>query len=250
MLIDSHCHVLKSEYSNPDSVIIESFNQGVKKIIINGYDLQSSMEAVFLAQKYENIYAAIGIGPQNIDDFNNVVFQKLDALASSNKVVAIGEIGLDYYWTKDNKKLQIDVFKNMLTLAKKHNLPVIVHSRKSFLDTYNFLKEYNVRGILHCYSGSVEMAKDFINLGFLIGIGGVVTFKNAKELINVVKEIDLRYLSLETDSPYLSPEPYRGKQNNPKNVILVAQKIAEIKGISTDTVIRVTGNSVRTKFDL
>lgn len=250
MLIDSHCHVLKSEYSNPDSVITESFNNGVEKLIINGYDLQSSIESVLLAQKYENVYAAIGIGPQNVDGYDNSVYQKLDNLASSNKVVAIGEIGLDYYWTKENKNLQIDVFKSMLTLAKKHNLPVIVHSRKAFLDTYNYLKEYNINGILHCYSGSVEMAKDFINLGFLIGIGGVVTFKNAKELVNVVKETDLRYLSLETDSPYLSPEPYRGNKNKPKNVIFVAQKIAEIKGISTDDVIRVTGNSVCTKFDL
>ncbi len=250
MLIDSHCHVLKSEYSNPDSIIKKSLSSGIDKLIINGYDLKSSMEAVYLAQKYENIYAAVGIGPENIDNLDSDVYEKLDKLATSSKVVAIGEIGLDYYWTKENKKIQLDVFKNMLNIAKKHKLPVIVHSRKAFLDSYNILKEYNINGILHCYSGSVEMAKKFIKLGFLLGIGGVVTFKNAKELINVVKEIDLNYLSLETDSPYLSPEPYRGKPNKPENIILVAQKIAKIKGISVEEVISTTGNSVCAKFDL
>lgn len=250
MLIDSHCHVLKSEYPNPDSVIMESIESGVDKIIINGCDLKSSIEAVLLAKKYENVYAAVGVGPENIDDFDNNAYQRISDLAASNKVVAIGEIGLDYYWTKENKELQINVFKRMLDIAKKNNLPVIVHSRKAFLDTYNILKEYNINGILHCYSGSVEMAQKFINLGFLLGIGGVVTFKNAKELISVVKEVDVRNISLETDSPYLSPEPYRGKQNEPKNVILVAQKIAQIKGMTTDEVIRITGESVSSKFDL
>ncbi len=250
MLIDSHCHILKNEYSNPDKVIKESFKSGVDKLIINGYDLESSIEAVALANKYENVYAAVGIGPENIDDLKESFIDKINELSKLKKVVAVGEIGLDYYWTKDNKDKQIYVFKNMLKIAKENKLPVIVHCRKAFLDTYNLLKEYNIKGILHCYSGSIEMAHKFIKLGFLLGIGGVITFKNAKELTGVVKEIDLSNFSLETDSPYLSPEPYRGKTNSPSNINLVAKKIAQIKQIKEDEVIDITGNNVSSKFDL
>lgn len=250
MLIDSHCHVLSSEYENPFSVIEDALKAGVDKIIINGYDVKSSIEAVSLANKYENVYASVGISPQNVDDLNDNAYDMINELIVNDKVIAVGEIGLDYYWTKENKDTQILVFKKMLEIAKKHDLPVIVHSRKAFLDTYNLLKEYNVNGILHCYSGSLEMAHKFINLGFLLGIGGVITFKNAKILQEVVKNIDVKYLSLETDSPYLSPEPYRGKKNTPKNVVLVAEKIAQIKGVSKSEVIRISGESVSSKFDL
>jgi TatD DNase family protein len=250
MLIDSHCHVLSSEYENPLSVIEDALKAGVDKIIINGYDVKSSIEAVSLANKYENVYASVGISPQNVDDLNDNAYDMINELIVNDKVVAVGEIGLDYYWTKENKDTQILVFKKMLEIAKKHDLPVIVHSRKAFLDTYNLLKEYNVNGILHCYSGSLEMAHKFINLGFLLGIGGVITFKNAKILQEVVKNIDVKYLSLETDSPYLSPEPYRGKKNTPKNVVLVAEKIAQIKGVSKSEVIRISGEAVSSKFDL
>lgn len=250
MLIDSHCHILKSEYENPDEIIKDSFLSGINKLIISGYDLKSSVEAVDLANKYENVYASIGIGPENINGFNDYVCKKISKLASSKKVVAIGEIGLDYYWTKDNKELQIDVFKKMLQVAEDNNLPVIIHCRESFLDTYNLLKEYNVNGILHCYSGSLEMANKFIKLGFLLGIGGVVTFKNAKTLKEIVKNIDIANFSLETDSPYLSPEPFRGKVNTPKNVIKVAEEIANLKSLTIDEVIHTTGLSVSSKFDL
>ena len=250
MLIDSHCHVLSEEYDDPNNIIKETLNSMVDKIIINGYDLKSSIEAVSLSEKYENVYAAIGIGPENVCDINDDIIEKIKMILTSNKVVAIGEIGLDYYWTKENKESQISVFRHMLKIAKKNNLPVIVHCRNAFKDTYDLLKEYNVNGILHCYSGSVEMAKSFIDLGFLLGIGGVITFKNAKELKDVVEKIDIHNLSLETDSPYLSPEPYRGKLNKPENVMLIAKKIAEIKGISLEEVINITGKSVCTKFDL
>ncbi len=250
MLIDSHCHVLKGEYENPETIIADTFASGVNKIIINGYDLQSSMEAVSFAKKYENVYAAVGIGPENIDGFNEGICEKIADLAKEKKVVAIGEIGLDYHWTKETKDMQIFVLKKMLEIASKNNLPVIVHCRKAFLDTYNLLKEYNINGILHCYSGSIEMAKEFIKLGFLLGIGGVVTFKNAKELKEVVKKIDVCNFSLETDSPYLSPEPFRGRLNMPKNVIKVAEEISRIKGISLEEVKAATSKAVCAKFDL
>lgn len=250
MLIDSHCHVLSSEYDNVDEIIKDSINSGVEKIIVNGYDLKTSKEAVELANKYDHVYAAVGIGPSNVTDVNDETYDIISKLSKEAKVVAIGEVGLDYYWTTKNKEMQLKVFKTMLKIAKTNNLPVIVHCRKSFLDTYNLLKESDLTGIIHCYSGSVDMAKRFIKLGFLLGIGGVITFKNAKSLKDVVKAIDINNFSLETDSPYLSPEPYRGKPNTPKNVKLVATEIANIKQVNLDEVIRVTGRSVCSKFDL
>lgn len=250
MLIDSHCHVLSSEYDNVDEIIKDSINSGVEKIIVNGYDLKTSKEAVELANKYDHVYAAVGIGPSNVTDVNDETYDIISKLAKESKVVAIGEVGLDYYWTTENKEMQLKVFKTMLKIAKTNNLPVIVHCRKSFLDTYNLLKESGLTGIIHCYSGSVDMAKRFIKLGFLLGIGGVITFKNAKSLKDVVKAIDINNFSLETDSPYLAPEPYRGKPNTPKNVKLVATEIANIKQVNLDEVIRVTGRSVCSKFDL
>ena len=250
MLIDTHCHVLKEEYENPEQIIEESFSKGMDKIIINGYDLKTSKEAVLLAEKHKNVYAAVGISPQNTDNVSLNDILEIEKLLFSNKVVAVGEIGLDYYWTKENKDKQIEIFKLFLSLAEKHKLPVIIHSRNAIFDTYELLKKYNITGILHCYSGSLDMAKKFIKLGFLIGIGGVVTFKNSKEIKEIVKEIKIDDISLETDSPYLSPEPLRGKKNIPFNVYLVAGKIAEIKGISIDEVIAKTGNTVTVKFDL
>lgn len=250
MLIDSHCHVLSSEYDNVDYVIKESFDAGVDKIIINGYDLQSSIEAVSLAAKYSNVYAAIGIGPENIDNLDNDYLKSIKSLLQSKKVVAIGEIGLDYYWTKDTKDIQINVFKSLLNVAVEHNLPVIVHNRDATNDVIKLLKEYKVVGIIHCFSGSLETAKELIKLGFLIGIGGVITFKNSKKLVDTVKNIPISSISLETDSPYLTPEPHRGHKNSPKEILYIARKVAELKDVSVDEVLHITGDSVGTIFDL
>lgn len=250
MLIDAHCHVLSSEYDDVNEIIKETLNSEVDKIIINGYDLESSKEAVFLAEKYDNVYAAVGIGPQNIDEVTTFDIEQIENLCSSKKVVAIGEIGLDYYWTIDMKQKQIEIFESMLTIAKNKKLPVIIHSRKAIFDTYNLVKEYNVTGIMHCFSGSSEMAKEFIKLGFLIGVGGVVTFKNSKEIKDVVSSIELDDIALETDSPYLTPEPFRGRKNIPSHVIYVVDKIADLKGVTRDVVIFKTSNAVTSKFDL
>ena len=250
MLIDSHCHILSCEYENPQDIINETFQSRVDKIIINGFDVESSKEAVLLAEKFDNVYAAVGIGPENIENITDWGINEIENLVSSKKVVAIGEIGLDYYWTKETKEKQLYIFGKMLDIAKKNNLPVIVHSRNAILDTYNLLKQYCVKGIMHCYSGSYEMAKEFIKLGFLIGIGGVVTFKNAKEIKEIVQKLDINNISLETDSPYLSPEPKRGKKNKPKNVFYVAEKIAQLKNISIDEVMLKTTNAVMCQFDL
>lgn len=250
MLIDSHCHLLSSEYDDVSEQIEKAFSSGIDAIIINGYDVESSKEAVNLSKKYENVYAAVGIGPENVNNITETDIKLINELASLKKVVAIGEIGLDYYWTKENKDIQVNVFKSMLDIAQRHKLPVIVHSREAINDTYNILKEFNSNGILHCYSGSKEMAKEFIKIGFLIGIGGVVTFKNAKKLKEVVKEIPLKYISLETDSPYLTPEPYRGKQNNPCYLKYVVRELSNIKDVSEEEVINITGEAVALKFDL
>ncbi len=250
MLIDSHCHLLSSEYDDVDNEIKEAISSGVEILIINGYDLKSSIEAVELSKKYNEVYASVGIGPENIDGVTEEDISKIKELTNNKKVIAIGEIGLDYYWTKENKEEQINVFKNMLSIAKEKKLPVIVHNRQATEDTYNLINEYNVTGVLHCFSGSTETAKEFIKKGFLIGIGGVVTFKNAKKLKDVVKEIPLDYISLETDSPYLSPEPFRGKKNNPSKLSYIAKEIASIKKITEQEVIDTTGHNVIIKFDL
>ena len=250
MLIDSHCHLLSSEYDDVKKAINDAFKSGVDKIIVNGYDLKSSKEAVELSKEYENLYVAIGIGPENIDSITDEDIKSIKALVNNKKVVAIGEIGLDYYWTKENKERQIYVFEEMLKIAKESNLPVIVHNRDATKDIYELLKEYNVKGIIHCFSGSVETAKEFIKLGFLIGIGGVVTFKNAKHLKELVQNIPMSCISLETDSPYLTPEPFRGKKNNPAYLTYIVKKIAELKGINEEEVRKVTSCNVISKFDL
>lgn len=250
MLIDSHCHLLSTEYDDVDKAIKDALSSGISKLIINGYDVLSSKEAVSLSDKYEEVYAAVGIGPENIDNITEEDLRVIEDLANNKKVVAIGEIGLDYYWTKENKEKQLDVFKRMLQIAKTHDLPVIVHSREAISDTYDLLCSYNVTGILHCYSGSLEMAKEFIKKGFLIGIGGVVTFKNASKLKEVVKNIPLESISLETDSPYLTPEPFRGKQNNPSYLKYIVQEIARLKAINEEDVTHITSSNVKSKFDL
>lgn len=250
LLIDSHCHILSSEFKNPKEIIENSKLCGVDKMIINGFDLESSREAITLANNYDYVYASIGIGPENIDNICENDFLEFEKLINKGKIVAIGEIGLDYYWTKENKQEQIEIFKKQLMIAESLHLPVIVHSRESILDTYNLLNEYNVTGILHCYSGSLEMANRFIKKGFLIGIGGVVTFKNAKKVKEVVKEIPITSISLETDSPYLTPEPYRGKPNNPLYLKYIIKEISDLKGISKDEVKNVTSQNVMSKFDL
>lgn len=250
MLIDSHCHVLSSEYEQVDEVIINSFNNGVDKLIINGYDLKTSSEAVYLANKYKNVYAAVGIGPENINDVTEYTISEIRRLADDKKTVAIGEIGLDYYWTTNNKDKQIEIFNEMLKIAESNNLPVIIHNRNATSDMYNILKKRKLTGIIHCFSGGINIANDFIKLGYLLGIGGVVTFKNANKIKEVVKQIPLSSISLETDSPYLSPEPYRGKRNEPSKIIYIAKTIAKLKDVSLDDVLATTSSSIISKFDL
>ena len=248
-MIDTHSHVYEEEIPNYIEIIDECKNKDIS-MIINGVDNKSNKEIIDLANKYDNVYPAIGLNYDQIDYFSEKDIDDLEELIKSNKVIALGEIGLDYYWTKENKDKQIYFFEKQLELAEKYNLPVIVHSRKASQDVYDILKKYNVKGSMHCYAGSLEMAKEFIKLGFKIGVDGPITYSNNVKGIELIKEIPIESILLETDSPYLSPEPNRGKQNSPLNLIYIAEKIAEIKGISTDEVIEKTTKNAKELFNI
>ena len=204
-----------------------------------------------MCNKYSNIYGCLGIHPESVEKSTEEDFKYIEENLKHPKVVAVGEIGLDYYWTQDNKLLQQEWFKKQLELAKKYDKCVVVHSRDAIKDTYELLKESNIKKMdIHCFSSSLEMANKFIRLGARIGIGGVLTFKNSEKLKEIVKAVDIEYLLLETDSPYLTPEPYRGKKNEPFNVYYVAQKIAELKHESVEVVIEKTTKNAIEQFDL
>ncbi len=249
MYIDIHCHLDKEYYNDVSKIIENAKENDVKKIIYNGCDLKTNKEVLELISKYSVLYGAIGFHPTNLDNVTLKDYEFLEKNLQNKKIVAIGEIGLDYHYDNTDKEKQKDHFIRQLKLAKKYNLPVIVHSRDSIQDTYNILKEYNVRGVIHCFSGSKEMAREFIKLGFYISVGGIITFKNAKNIIEVIKNTDLSYILLETDSPYLTPEPYRGYKNEPKYIPLIAERVSKIKGISVEEVKSVTTNNALRLFD-
>jgi len=220
-------------------------------MIVSGYDDETNLEVLELIKKHENIYGTLGIHPNEVQSITDKSFKIIEENITNPKIVGIGETGLDYYWNKEQKDNQQEAFDKQINIARKHKKPVVVHSRDAINDTYEVIKKNpDVSFILHCYGGSLEMAKEFIKFNVMIGIGGVVTFRNNTKLQEIVREINLEYLLLETDSPYLAPEPYRGKENNPSNVLLVAEKIAEIKGITTEKVVEITGENAIKKFDL
>ena len=249
-MIDTHCHVYLEEMDNYEEIIKSCMEQGIS-MIINAVDISSSMDIISITKEYKNAYAAIGLNYDTIDSVTKKDLIKLEDLIKNNQIVAIGEIGLDYYWTKENKDKQIEFFKSQLELADKYNLPVIVHARESIQDVYDIIKESKVRkGSMHCFNGSLEMAKEFIKLGFKIGIDGPITYKNNKKQLEVVQNLDINDILIETDSPYLSPEPNRGKQNSPLNLIYIAKKIAEIKKMNIEDVIKITTNNAKELFKI
>jgi len=244
-MIDTHCHLIKRHYDNLDEVI-KKMEKHI--IIISGYDEESNEEVIELCNKYDNVFGTIGMHPSEADKTTDKNLDFIENNINHPKIVAIGEIGLDYYWTKETKEKQKEIFVKQIEIAKKYNKAIVVHSRDSINDIYEILKDYDIKIILHCFSSSVEMAKKFIKLGAKLGIGGVVTFDNAKTLKEVVKEINLKHLVLETDSPYLSPS--RGKKNEPYNILYIAETIAKIKGIDVSLVIETTTNNAKHQFDL
>lgn len=241
-MIDSHAHILSEYYNDIDSLIKFLKEKGIKKVINCSTSFNDIYEILELSKKYSDILCpAIGLFPDNIKDINRI--NELEELIKNNKVIAIGEIGLDYYYTKDNKNEQKELFSRQLDLAEKYNLPIIVHTRESIQDCYDILKTRHLSGVIHCYSGSYEMAEKFIKLGYKLGIGGVLTFKNSK-LYELIEKIGIDNIVIETDSPYLTPEPNRGKQNNPSNVYYVLKKLSDITGKSIDEIIDVTNKNI------
>ena len=247
-MIDTHAHIINEYYDNIDETINMLKDKNVLYVLNAASNYKESLEVLDLSKKYTNyLLPVIGIHPESIEDIDKL--DKIEELIQNNKIYAVGEIGLDYYWIKDNKEEQKELFIKQIELANKYNLPIVVHSRDAIQDTFDILKEHRAKGVLHSFSGSVEMAREFVKLGYKLGIGGVLTFKNSK-LYEVIEAIDLENIVLETDSPYLTPEPFRGKKNNPSNVYYVAKKIAEIKGIKVEEVLEITTKNAIQLFDI
>ena len=252
MLFDTHCHLDDEKYSDDLEQVLERMLQsGVVICNTVGYDIASSRRCIALAKKYPFVYASVGVHPHDAKDAAPGYLNELDLMLREIKCVALGEIGLDYYWDKSFKELQKEVFIKQIDFANQMNLPLNIHSRESHQDTLEILKKYNKNStaILHCFSGSIEFAKECIKEGIYIALGGVVTFKNAIKAKEVATEIPLEYLLLETDDPYLAPVPFRGKENQPMYVKYVAQTIAELRGISTDEVAQATTQNAERIFN-
>lgn len=250
MFVDTHFHYDGDEKDIDYKIKEEAKENHVYKMILSGYNLKSSKKAVLIAQQHQEIYATVGFHPEEASYIQQGDWEELKELISNDNVVAVGEIGLDYYYDDSNKEEQKNVFIRQLELALTYKKPVVIHSRNAALDVYDILHKHNIKGVIHCFSDDYEMANKFIELGFYIGIGGVVTFKNAKDLYDVVKRIPIDHILLETDSPYLAPVPYRGKENSPKNIKVIAEKIAEIKGMSLEEVGEITTANAKRLFDL
>lgn len=254
MLIDSHAHLDDKRFNRDRKKLIENFeNDGLELVINIGADLKSSIDSVKLAEEYENIYAAVGVHPHSAKELDDDMLEIIRSFASREKVVAIGEIGLDYYYDNSPRDVQRIWFKKQLDLAKEVNLPVVIHTRDASQETFDILKEAQdgtLRGVLHCYSGSLEMALEYVKMGFYISIAGPVTFKNSKESKKVAEGVPLERLLIETDSPYLTPEPNRGKRNEPAYVRYVAGEIAELRGISYEDLIEATSRNTKELFGI
>lgn len=247
MLIDTHCHLEEALYEDIHEVI----NRMSGLMITAGTNRETNQEVLVRVKENDNVYGVIGIHPEFVDSYQEEDLKWIEEHLQDEKIVGIGEIGLDYHYDDTKKEEQKRLFERQIVLAQEYHKTVVVHSRDAILDTYEIMKKYpNVKFILHCYSSTIEMAERFLELNVLFGVGGVITFKNSAKLKEVVEKLDLEYILLETDSPYLSPEPYRGKINEPTNTAIIASKIAEIKGITKEEVIVKTGENAIRQFDL
>ncbi|MDG5789970.1 TatD family hydrolase [Evansella sp. AB-P1] len=254
MLFDTHVHLNADQYENDVEEVIERARKaGVSEMVVVGFDEKTIKKAMELVDSYEFIYAAIGWHPVDAIDLNEEYLQWIRQLSSHEKVVAIGETGLDYHWDKSPKEVQKDAFRKQIQLAKEVKLPIIIHDRDAHQDIVEILKEENaeeVGGIMHCFGGSIEIAKECLKMNFYISFGGPVTFKNAKRPKEVAKEIPLNRLLIETDAPFLAPHPYRGKRNEPEYVKIVAEKLAEIKEISYEELAKSTTENAKKLFGI
>lgn len=237
-IFDSHAHYNDDRYNDDrDKVINQVHENGVSKIINVGYDLKSSQLSICLAEKYNFIYASVGIHPHDASKVSHNYIAKLENLAKNKKVIAIGEIGLDYYYENSEKNQQKKVFCEQMELAKNLNLPVIIHSRDATQDTLEILEKYKIKGVVHCFAGSKETAKIIADMGMYLGFTGVITFPKSKKAISAIKETPIEKILLETDCPYMAPVPFRGKRCQSDMIDKIAEKISEIKNIPTQQVI-------------
>lgn len=254
MIFETHAHYDDEAFDEDRDILLTSMHEnGIGYIVNVGASLKSTQESVKLAQRYPFIYAAAGVHPSETGELDEAGFAWLKEQCLLEKVVAIGEIGLDYYWDEPAHEIQKIWFERQLDLAREIKKPVIIHSRDAAKDTFDIMTAKNaaeIGGVVHCYSYSAEMALDYVKMGFYIGIGGVVTFRNGKKMKEVVEAVPIEHILLETDSPYLAPEPNRGKRNSSLNLLYVAQKIAEIKGISYDEVVDITLQNAKCMYHL
>jgi TatD DNase family protein len=254
MLIDSHAHIQGKEYAGEtEAVVSRATAAGVETIIAVGGagDFSSNTDAVGLADNFPNIYATVGMHPHDAKDVADDDLQKLQALTSRDKVVAVGETGLDYYYNHSPHDVQRRVFAHFIRMAQNTNLPLVVHERDAFRDAADLLRsegQAQIRGVIHCFTGNYEAAREYLDLGFYLSFTGIITFKNAEPLREVVRRVPLEKMLVETDSPYLTPVPHRGKRNEPAYVRFVAETVARVKGVSLEEVARVTSRNVRELF--
>ena len=245
----SHSHYNDEKFDEDREQILEEiYKAGVTKVIVAGYDINSSKKAVDLSKKYKYIYAICGISPNDIAETENEIKQQIEQIekiAQSTKIVGIGEIGLDYYWNKENKELQKKAFINQIKLADKMDLPIIIHSREAVMDTIQILKENTPKrkGVFHCCPLNIELVKEGLKLGFYISLAGPITFKNSKNADEIIQMIPLEKMLIETDSPYLAPEPNRGTRNDSRNLKYLVEKIAQVKQREPEEIARITYNN-------
>lgn len=249
-MIDTHSHIDMLE--NPDVSIMDSIENGVEYIIVPSASSDNFQDVINLANRHPEIYGALGVHPEDVLKFDDKTASDIYSLTLQNKkIIAIGEIGLDYYWDRTNIEKQKEIFKTQIEVALSLDLPVLVHDREAHNDTYEILKKTGIKKVLlHCFSGGVEFAKKCVDEGWLLGIGGVVTFKNSRKIKDVVKEIPLERLVLETDAPYLTPHPFRGEENSPKYLHFIAKEIANIKDTTFQNVDITTSGTAKRFFNL
>ncbi|MBQ1507344.1 MAG: TatD family hydrolase [Ruminococcus sp.] len=239
-IFDSHAHYDDEWFDGDRDELLSSLpSQGVCGVVNNSVDLRSAEKVIALAEKYDYIYAAVGFHPENLDDMPEDYLQKVAELTKHPKVVAIGETGLDYHWDIPREK-QKRIFEEQLRLSLELEMPIVVHDREAHGDTFDLLRRYKPRALVHCFSGSVELMREAVKLGFYISLGGVVTFKNARQSVEVASEIPLDRLLLETDAPYMSPVPFRGKRNDSAKIVYAAEKIASLRGIGIQELLDIT----------
>lgn len=242
VFVDSHAHLDDEAFDEDREEVIKDILSGGNYFFNIGCDLKTSYSSYELSKKYDHVYAVVGVHPHEAKYYTAETREALKELLTKDKVMAIGEIGLDYHYDLSPRDVQREVFIDQIDLAREMSVPIVIHTREAMEETYEILEKHakGMKVLLHCYTGSIEMARKYLKLGYKLALGGALTFKNAKNTVDVAREVDLKDLLIETDSPYMTPVPFRGKRNDPRKVVLVAEKIAEVKGISTEEVLEAT----------